>query len=166
MCLRDCDGAKFSHESSRDIVYCFEQKVLDHFLMHRQMNLTAKEVGGQLFGQFKNNIVYVCCATRPRRFDRNGRFFFNPSRWMERLEIKSKFRKGLHYLGDWHTHPQTKPTPSSLDIQSMKDCYIQSVHELPYFAMVIVGQVEPPVGLWVSLHNGKQWLELFYFKDV
>lgn len=166
MCLKDCIGAKFSQEASQEIVYCFKQEVLDYFLLHRQMKPTAKEVGGQLFGKFKNDIVCVCCATGPRKIDRNGRFFFNPSRWMERFEIKRKFRQGLHYIGDWHTHPQKKPTPSSLDIQSMNDCFVQSIHELPYFALVIVGQVAPPVGLWVSLHNGKQWLELFYLKNV
>jgi integrative and conjugative element protein (TIGR02256 family) len=164
--LNNCSGVKFSQKDSQGITYCFEQVVLDHFLLHRQIPPTAKEAGGQLFGKFNNDIVYVCCATGPRNIDRSGRFFFNPSRWLEQLEIKRKFRQGLHYIGDWHTHPQKKPTPSSLDIQSMNDCYEQSIHQLPYFALVIVGQTAPPKGLWVSLHNGKQWLELFCLKEV
>ncbi len=157
-----CPEVQFISDKFSDLIVCFEQDVLDHFQKHRQIAPSAKETGGQLFGKIESGMIHICSATGPRIIDFRGRSFFNPSRWMERREIKSKFKQGLHYLGDWHTHPQKRPEPSTLDIKSMKECFTESCHELSFFILVIVGQVGIPGGLWVSIHNEKQWFELFY----
>ena len=155
-----CSEVQFISERFPGLTICFERDVLGHFQKHRQVGARAKETGGQLFGRIENGKVHICDATGPRIIDFHGRAFFNPSRWMERREIKSKFKQGLHYLGDWHTHPQEIPEPSALDIESMKECFTESNHELSFFVLVIVGQVEFPDGLWVSVHDEKQWVEL------
>jgi integrative and conjugative element protein (TIGR02256 family) len=76
------------------------------------------------------------------------------------MEIKSCFSDGLHFVGDWHTHPEGEPTPSSVDIKSMEDCFKKSSHQLEAFMMVIVGQAKFPKGLWVSLHGSTDWERL------
>jgi integrative and conjugative element protein (TIGR02256 family) len=94
-------------------------------------------------------------ATGPRRSDSRSRFSFRPNRSAERREIEERFREGLHYLGDWHTHPEPTPEPSPTDIESMQEMVLASRHELPGFIMMIVGTAPTPVGFSVSLHYGR-----------
>ena len=154
-------GMIFCLDTSDDTIFHFEPEVIKHFFSNKQTSKVGKEVGGQLFCRFEKNRVIICSVTGPRSIDRKGQYYFYPARWLERLEIKKKFKQGLHYIGDWHTHPQKKPKPSLMDIKSMKDCFNKSDHELPYFILVIVGQIDFPEGLSVSLHNGTGNLQLF-----
>jgi integrative and conjugative element protein (TIGR02256 family) len=59
----------------------------------------------------------------------------------------------LHFLGDWHTHPEPHPTPSGTDLESMRDCFNRSKKQVNYFIMIIVGTSTPDLSLWVSLHD-------------
>lgn len=131
--------------------------VLRHFAKHRQTGTRAPEVGGQLFASFEKYRVRIILATGPRKTDQRGRFSFSPDRSLENAEIKKRFTGGLHFIGDWHTHPEPRPTPSSLDLRSMADCYRKSKHSLAHFVMIIVGQEPGPAGLWVSLHDAKRY---------
>ena len=74
----------------------------------------------------------------------------------------------LGYLGDWHTHPEREPSPSSWDLESMEDCFKKSRHQLKAFVMVIVGRAAFPEGLWVSLHDKAKWerVTLSRFQDL
>jgi len=127
--------------------------VLQHFLKNRQTSKTAAEVGGQLFAEFSPGAVCIGVATGPVEEDKRGRFWFSPNETKQNAEIQKLFKERLHFVGDWHTHPEQIPSPSGTDIKSMKDCFIKSRHQLQSFVMVIVGQADFPTGLWVSLHN-------------
>jgi integrative and conjugative element protein (TIGR02256 family) len=131
-------------------------EVLRHFAKQRQTGRHAPEVGGQLFASFEKFRVRVTLATGPRKPDLRGRFSFQPDRSLENAEIKKRFAGGLHFIGDWHTHPEPQPTPSALDLRSMADCFRRSKHSLAHFVMIIVGQDDGPAGLWVSLHDAKR----------
>ena len=104
--------------------------------------------------------VKLMRATGPRNSDRRGRFFFIADRFAERREISTLHKSGLHYLGDWHTHPQAVPAPSDTDLSSMADLFVRSKHDLNAFVMVIVGTTEFPKGLHVSLHETNAWSAL------
>ena len=71
------------------------------------------------------------------------------------MVIESYFDQGLHYVGDWHTHPEKHPTPSADDLRSIAECFRQSTHELLGFLLVILGTGDPPAGLWVGWHDGR-----------
>ena len=128
--------------------------VLAHFSQYRQCNPDAKEAGGQLFAKIDGHRIVVERATGPRGSDHRSRFSFIPNRLAERREIKRLFKAGFHYVGDWHTHAEPYPRPSSTDANSMRDMFRQSVHQLAGFVMVIVGNAPPPDGLFVSIVNG------------
>lgn len=130
------------------------EPVLDHFAANRQDSPDAKEAGGQLFAQIEGSRWSIVRATGPRRSDWRSRFGFRPDRRAERAEIQDLFALGLHYVGDWHTHPEAHPTPSSSDLASMDDLVTRSTHELPGFLMIIVGTDPGRFGLWLSLHTG------------
>lgn len=128
-------------------------EVLGRFKHYRQIG-NRKEAGGQLFATFDDTTTRIECATGPRRSDRRGRRFFSPNRRVERREIGRVSKKGLHYVGDWHTHPERRPTPSSTDMDSLREMFCKSEHSLASFVLIIVGLDEGPEGLYVGLCDG------------
>jgi len=141
-------------------VVCFSPEVVAHFVKHRQQGRIKTEIGGQLFAQFVKNEVRVIRATGPNTTDRRGWAWFRPDQRIQNVEIKRLFENGLHFVGDWHTHPERKPSPSSWDLESMEDCFKKSRHQLRAFVMVIVGQAMFPEGLWVSIHRNNGFEKL------
>ncbi|MGR6465808.1 Mov34/MPN/PAD-1 family protein [Rhizobium sp. PAMB 3182] len=139
----------------------FSANALEHMLAYRQLGPKDAEAGGQLFARLSAAQVDIEVATGPRREDSRSRFYFAPSRIAERREIRSLHRQGLHYVGDWHTHPERNPSPSSIDLKNIIEIFTQSRHALGGILMVIVGQDEPPDGLFVGIANGKQVSQLF-----
>lgn len=136
-------------------------EVLEHFHRHRQLARSDREAGGQLFARIADNRWHIERATGPRRSDWRSRFGFRPDRRAERSEIHALFQSGLHYVGDWHTHPEARPHPSPTDIQNIAEEVRLSQHELAGFLMMIVGTEAWPGGLWASFHLvSGAWLTL------
>ena len=134
-------------------VLVMPEAVVRKFRRYRQKRWYQSEAGGQLFARFSASRIVVEQATGPRRTDRRTRTSYVPDRTAEQREIDSRHAKGLHYVGDWHTHPEPVPGPSSLDIASISESVRKSTHALNGFLLVIVGQAEPPGGLFVSVHD-------------
>lgn len=130
--------------------------VLAKFRRYRQLHWCQREAGGQLFARFNGRQIIVEDATGPRRSDRRSRTGYFPDRVSEQLEIEERFRRGLNFIGDWHTHPERYPVASGPDCQSIGDCVRRSKHRLNGFVMIVVGQAEAPEGLSVSIHDGLQ----------
>jgi integrative and conjugative element protein (TIGR02256 family) len=131
----------------------FTNAVLSNISQYRQTHRKHPESGGQLFARITQKMVIVAAATGPHRKDNKHRFLFVPNKKRLNSEIQTFFAKGLHYVGDWHTHPQKHPEPSLLDLRSMKNCFKKSRHELEHFLLVIVGNTVIPDGIWVGLIN-------------
>ena len=68
--------------------------------------------------------------------------------------IAAKFRGGLHFIGEWHTHPEPHPTPSKLDSNSARDSFRKSKHQLNLFVSIVVGNAQDVLELWVGVHGG------------
>lgn len=126
-------------------------KVIDHFDRHRQTRFWHREAGGLLFAKFDLPNIIIEDATGPRRTDRRSRYSYSPDIHAEHREIEQRFRRGLHFIGCWHTHPERWPTPSSVDIRNTSECVRRSRHALNGFVMAIVGQAAIPQGLYVSV---------------
>jgi integrative and conjugative element protein (TIGR02256 family) len=126
-------------------------KVIDHFDRHRQTRFWHREAGGLLFAKFDLPNIIIEDATGPRRTDRRSRYSYSPDVHAEHREIEQRFRRGLHFIGCWHTHPEHWPTPSSTDIRNTSECVRRSRHALNGFVMAIVGRAEIPQGLYVSV---------------
>jgi integrative and conjugative element protein (TIGR02256 family) len=146
--------------------FIIEKNVLDHFAKWRQLKPITPEAGGQLFGNVEGQRINIKLATGPKSSDRRGRFFFIANRFAERREISALHKTGLHFFGDWHTHPEAFPAPSGIDLVSMADLFTRSKHELNAFLMVIVGTADFPEGLHVSIHEANAWTKLEAKHDV
>lgn len=68
--------------------------------------------------------------------------------------IMTDYERSNHtrvYIGEWHTHPEDIPSPSSVDVSSIKNSFWQN--DLPFkncILMVIIGRKE----IYWGLYNG------------
>jgi integrative and conjugative element protein (TIGR02256 family) len=140
----------------------FSDKVLLHFAQHQQRKRCDVEAGGQLFARLTPFEVFIEEATGPRLSDRRTRMSYLPDRLAERAEIREKFSDGLHYVGDWHTHPEKDAKPSSIDKATIADCTHKSSHKLQGFILAVVGNGQLPECLHVSFYPkltcGETWM--------
>lgn len=136
-------------------VLILTDSVVEHLRHHRQRRRYQREAGGQLFARFDGGRIMIEEATGPRRTDRRTCTSYVPDRRAEQVEILERHGRGLHYVGDWHTHPEMFPGPSRPDASSVAECVAKSKHDLNGFVLVVVGQAEPPAGFHVSIHNAK-----------
>lgn len=141
----------------------FTPKVLTYFQRHQQRRLFQREAGGQLFATFANNEITIVEATGPRRTDRRSRYSYIPDRTEEQREIVERHTLGLHFVGDWHTHPERDGRPSSTDLSSISETVRKSRHSLNGFVLVVVGYSALPASMHVSVHDGDREFELELF---
>lgn len=142
-----------------------EQRVLDHFARHQQKRWYQKEAGGQLFARFEAESVILSQVSGPRKTDKRSRFGYEGDRSAERREIEEMYGQGLHYIGDWHTHPEPLPQPSGLDLRSIGECVRKSEHALNAFLLIVVGTAAFPAALCALIHDGSQVLRLLPDSD-
>lgn len=129
--------------------------VLNHLAKHQQSDRNSSEAGGQLFARFKGEQIRVERATGPRVTDRRTRYGYIPDRRMEQEEINAMHSKGLHFIGDWHTHPEGIPRVSPSDLHSIRRAFEQSKHHLNGFVLLIAGTAAFPLGLFLSLYDSQ-----------
>lgn len=111
----------------------------------------ATEIGGQLFGFHIGDRVVVSHATITWRGAQRGPTHFRPHPEEEQREIDHLAEVGLGYLGDWHSHPEPEPYPSSTDKQSIQETFRQSLHRLDSMLLVIVGNRVAANGIFVAV---------------
>ena len=127
--------------------------VLNHIARQQQSNGVSREAGGQLFARFRNEQIRVEKATGPRAVDQRSRYGYVPYRRGEQEEINVMHSHGLHFVGDWHTHPERIPSPSASDVHSIRQVVAQSKHHLNGFVMLIAGTEAFPLGLFLALYG-------------
>ena len=137
-----------------------EPPVVKHLEAHRQLTLRHREAGGQLFATFSDDSIIIKEATGPRQRDHRTRTSYRPDRKAEQQEILERHRRGLHYVGDWHTHSSPRPSPSCLDYRSIQASVRQSAHQLNGFVLIVVGTLRAPDGLHVSVNDGSRAFKL------
>lgn len=125
--------------------------VLECFDRNRQKRMWSAEAGGQLFCRFSGDAILVEAASGPKRKDKRNRYSFWPDRQNEQKDIEIQFSAGLHYIGDWHTHPEDIPEPSGVDLHKMQAIFRKSDHQLKGMLLVVVGRNSRHGGLWVGV---------------
>lgn len=113
-------------------------------LSFRQTTATAKEAGGILLGRYIIDCqdVVVDEATTPTRSDRRARFTFHRDATPHQRIIDERWHASqgrFHYLGEWHTHPETSPTPSSVDLADWRRRLRTDRFDADSLLFVIVG---------------------------
>jgi integrative and conjugative element protein (TIGR02256 family) len=139
-----------------DASLVFSDDVVAHFTKHQQRRSRDTEAGGQLFARLSRFEIYVEVATGPRPGDKRTRTSYVPDRIAERAEIENMFDQGLHFVGDWHTHPESIAHPSLTDEATITDCASKSKHKLNGFILVVIGNGDLPTSMSVSVHAAQE----------
>lgn len=90
---------------------------------HRQIDSQSVESGGILIGRLITGTrdAVVDSVSLPQPGDRRSRFRIDridPEH--QRLVEVAYAESGGTYLGEWHTHPEPHPSPSSIDLQDWR----------------------------------------------
>jgi len=137
-----------------------EAHVLTTFTEARQLNASDKETGGLLLARVSKEEVRILEATKAEKNASISRFLFQPNLKQKRRIVQEAFKDGLHFIGEWHTHPEKDPSPSGLDRYSMTDSFRRSKHELDCFVMIIVGNRKDKLSLSITLHSQEGLTEI------
>lgn len=95
------------------------EKATSVFRNYAQDEASKLEAGGILLGKRRRNHFEIMHVTEPTEFDERSR-----THWVRSEKIHADIAKQywiesggeLTYLGEWHTHPETLPSPSQIDL--------------------------------------------------
>lgn len=138
----------FDRKNSRVLV---EDSVLRDVSAYRQVERAATEAGGILLGYRRDAHLHVVMATAPGPSDTRSKFRFcrdDESHARIALSEWTKSGETMDYIGEWHTHPQSQPQPSTLDLSEWRNICTRRKE-----AMVFV--IQGTLGTWVGVGFGR-----------
>ncbi len=126
-------------------------KPLVDMLKHRQLSDSDFEGGGVILGRFikdSKNIV-IDIVTLPTMKDIRERYRFKRDQVSHQSIIDEIWKDSegtCNYLGEWHTHPEKYPEPSSADIKSWKKILKEGVFYSRCLYFIVIGTRS--IGVW------------------
>lgn len=113
-------------------------------LLHVQSRPELPESGGVLIGRHLLEMEHIVVdqVTAPLKEDCAWRFGFFRSRRGHQSRLDSEWATSgqkVTYLGEWHTHPEDDPTPSSTDLKDWKRHLVDDVYDGGRLFFIIVG---------------------------
>jgi len=117
--------------------------VVNQLLEFKQHN-KCNESGGILLGKkdIDDDTYYITNITTPTIFDKARMFSFVRSFKIAQVHINRFWKKSngiVNYLGEWHTHNEKIPTPSSTDRRLLRQIYNDESNCFQYYFMLILG---------------------------
>lgn len=124
---------------------------------HVQFKLQDKEAGGLLLGRdlVAGNSLVIDKITQPFCQEKRTRFtVFRGAKHMDhaRKYWKMEDRTG-QILGLWHTHPETKPVPSNVDLKDWKK-QLKSIKNTPQILLFLIVGTKY-MGCWYGILGSK-----------
>jgi len=109
---------------------------------YKQIHRKDCEAGGILLGQINEDGIYILKASIPNSRDKRSRMSFIRDRDRAQLIINHEFANSggkTIYLGEWHSHPEKFPSPSSVDKAMIKDQFKKNKINEPFLIFIIQG---------------------------
>lgn len=118
------------------------------------------EAGGVLLGRYLlgNPHVVVDEVTVPMEGDRRSRTEFHRGQQAHQQVIDVRWaasRGTCQYLGEWHTHPENEPHPSSIDKSDWRRHLAHDTYDAVSLFFIIVGITE--LRVWEGARKGALW---------
>ncbi len=129
--------------------------VVQLFKKYQQILPSTPESAGVLIGERRGNHIVITDISVPSTGDIFSRYLVDRKGKHHQKKVDESFFKSnrtKHYLGEWHTHPEKRPTPSALDYNSWSKIDINNEKVV----LIIVGQQS----IWVAT-KGLSTLNLF-----
>lgn len=134
----------------------FTSEVISLFEKYKQIEKKQHESGGVLFGKVYNDLIIIDQISEPSKEDKSGRYYFYRDVKKAQRITKKVWQESNGeriYLGEWHTHPEDVPTPSSDDKKLIENMLQHSRLEIEFLFMVIIGRVSSYIA---ALSKGKK----------
>ena len=141
---------------SCDSMLLIEDEVIEALDSYRQTDPRSSESAGVLLGYRRANHIHVVQATSPGKGDVRSRFAFwraDPSHQAIASREWRASGKTRDYLGEWHTHPEVMPAPSSVDLAEWR--VLCRYRTEPLIFLILGTQ-----GNWVGLGKDGEFNEL------
>ncbi len=129
---------------------CFEETVWKRFVQYQKEGDFSLENGGILIGVLnpaENQIIITDC-TEATETDKRSRYrFFRSENFHQQImdELWESSEHSKTYLGEWHSHDENIPNPSSFDIDEWKRI-TRRAHNSSNLFFIVVGKDE--IGIW------------------
>ncbi|MCY1704278.1 Mov34/MPN/PAD-1 family protein [Deinococcus sp. SL84] len=122
-----------------------------------QRHRRDKEAGGMLIGHhpLACNDIILDQLTTPQPADRRSRYRFERDQAAHQTLLNAEWEKSGQkrtYIGEWHTHPEDSPSPSSLDLRSWQKAVSSTPYHGPGLLFIIVGRQK--IRVWFGF-NGR-----------
>jgi integrative and conjugative element protein (TIGR02256 family) len=127
-----------------------EDGVLANVDAFRQVKPSAAEAGGILLGFRRDTHLHIAMATPPGPRDQRTRYhFFRDVEFHSQIALLewAKNQETMDYVGEWHTHPEGNPQPSTLDLREWRQICHRRREPMVF---VIQGILGPWVGIGLN----------------
>jgi integrative and conjugative element protein (TIGR02256 family) len=146
---------KFKHNNVDILI---EENVIELF-QHFKQTGNKNERGGIILGEVSKNKIIIKKASIPTQFDKSFRFKFIRHKKSAQIFTDFEFynsRGRVIYIGEWHTHPENYPSPSSTDINMIKTQFRKNKINETFLLMIIVGLK----GYYLGYYDGENLYRL------
>lgn len=131
-------------EMSNKGIIKIDTRALDEMFLYKQEKKEMEEAGGVLLGRFikESKNIIIDKITVPMIGDLRSRYSFKRAAKMHQIIIDREWEKSkgtCNYLGEWHTHPENYPTPSSVDKNDWKRKLKGDIYSSRYLYFIIIG---------------------------
>lgn len=121
------------------------------------------ETGGILIGFYEGEFTAVVDEIAPMPKDSSfGRSWFRRGRHGLEELLQNRWQKGLHYLGEWHSHPGGDPAPSGPDSTAMHRIAVDPLYRCPAPLLLIVGERAPGFSISINVFIRGEMVRLRY----
>lgn len=130
---------------------------LKKMLAYRQLGCFSTEAAGVLIGERRGPHMVVHEISEPGPGDIRRRCFVDRRGPHHQIAVDEAFISSsgmLQYLGEWHTHPEDSPSPSSTDLGSWQRHLIGGHEKM---VLLIVGRKE----IWAAQKDARIITPLF-----
>lgn len=118
----------------------FSDDSLEIFRQHIQLRDIDPEAGGILLGSVHGTHMFIDQATVPTIHDKRFRCLFERLPFDHETIALNRWAASqgtIRYLGEWHTHPEDYPHPSSLDITEWNLLAVKRNDRRPVLAVIV-----------------------------
>lgn len=115
------------------------KKILEKFTQYKS---TDPEAGGIILGKIIDNQINILKLSIPTSLDNSSRTNFERNKLSAQIILDYEFHNSngqLVYLGEWHTHPESNPTPSKTDLQMLTRQFKNNCLNTDFLILLIKG---------------------------
>ena len=97
-----------------------------------------REAGGILLGRYRMPHVEIVTCSEPMPLDVRTLIGFDrrdPGHQRDALKLWKVSRRTVTFIGEWHTHPEEVPSPSSIDLSTWAEAQ-EAVQHLPLIFVI------------------------------